>query len=145
MSYRREPRAPRFPASVASPAAEAAMLEAMTTANIPRVSRAPLGKPQVTITLRDDGGLAIEIVETAGPRALPLHDDASKAIAAIHRILAGQRAMLTAIGLDGAPTIAQVRDWSKQPVLRDAAEVRSFAPRAKLASATSRTAEELGL
>lgn len=146
MSYRREPRAAKFPHSAASPAAESAMMAAMASANIPRVSRAAAGKPQVTLTLRDDGGLAVEIVDPTGPRQLALANDAPSAISTIYRILAGQRTMLTAIGLDGAPVQSQLRDWSKQVVTRDdAGEVRTYAARAKLASSTTKSAEELGL
>ena len=150
MSYRRVPKPKSFPHSPELAQADAMMREAMAVANVGAsapMQLTELDRPSVTVSLREDGGLQVDFAGVV-LRSLALPSDPERAIAIIHRILAGQRAAQNAIGLDGAPIAAQVKDWSKQVVLRDDdgnAQVRKFAPRAKLASATTKTAEELGL
>jgi hypothetical protein len=112
-------------------------------------------RPTVCLSLREDGGLQVEVLGEPLRRTIALHDDASIAMATIHRILAGQANAQRAIGLDGAPTQAQVKAWQRMALAPDygrnaagaarSAPKATIPPRGKLATATTRTAEELGL
>lgn len=65
--------------------------------------------PQVTITLAPDGSLQAEIPTNGGRRHVPI-----ESLDSIVTILCGQlRQTPSTIGLDGSPTIGQVRHWEK--------------------------------
>lgn len=76
--------------------------------------------PQLLLTISPSGGLVAELPGTmATRRKLELHGTAEVQLATIHRILEGQAQDQTELGLDGAPTEAQVRHWERHEIWPD--------------------------
>ena len=71
--------------------------------------------PQLLITLSLQGGLVLELPGSMGTRRQVQVRDGELA-STCHRILAAQLLEQTEIGLDGAPTQAQVRHWERHEI-----------------------------
>lgn len=71
-----------------------------------------MSTPQLIITLSPEDQLVIELPGTMGTRR-KVEISPNNLEATVLRILRAQRESLTEIGLDGAPTIAQVEHWEK--------------------------------
>lgn len=71
--------------------------------------------PQVLVTLSPDGKLVLELPGTqATRRQLQVRD--GELAETLHRILQAQLSDQTEIGLDGAPTQAQVQHWERHGI-----------------------------
>ena len=74
--------------------------------------------PQLLITLSLQGGLVLELPGSMGTRRQVQVRDGELA-STCHRILAAQLLEQTEIGLDGAPTQAQVKHWERHGIWAD--------------------------
>lgn len=73
--------------------------------------------PQVIVTLAPNGALIAELPGPNGARRqVPLGKDPGETLL---RILQGQLSSRVEIGLDGAPTEAQVRHWERHEIWAD--------------------------
>lgn len=70
--------------------------------------------PQLIITLAPDGGLVIELPGSGKRRQVRSRD--SDFATSCRRMLEAQALDRTEIGLDGAPTQAQVRHWERHQI-----------------------------
>lgn len=127
--------------------------------------------PQVIVTLSPQGGLRLELPGANGHRQV-IDVKGREVEGTLLRILAAQASRHCAIGEDGQPTQAQVEHWEKHGVFADkrcafcraeaspqpkakavakvlrehsGVVVRTVPAKAKLATATSQSAEEIGL
>lgn len=74
--------------------------------------------PQLLVTLNPQGELCIELPGEQATRRQVICRD-SEIAATLHRILLAQALDRTEIGLDGAPTQAQVRHWERHEIWPD--------------------------
>lgn len=73
--------------------------------------------PQVLVTLNPQGELTVELPGVGTRRQIVCRD--GEIAGTLHRILLAQALDRTEIGLDGAPTQAQVRHWERHEIWPD--------------------------